>query len=168
MRSLILVLLSCLPAAGQNRHTLQATPDSVVVGYYDAKTPPALRVHSGDVVEIHTLGVGRPEALEAAGLTKDKVEAALVEVVKAQPEGRGHFLTGPVFVEGAAPGDVLEVQILSIRLAVDYAYNGMGPNGTLADEFPQGGRKIIPLDRKRMTAAFAPGVSVPLRPFFGS
>ncbi len=71
-------------------------------------------------------------------------------------------------MEGAQPGDVLEVQIQAIRLAVDYAYNGMGANGTLADEFPDGGRKIIPLDRKRMVAPFAPGVEVPLRPFFGS
>jgi acetamidase/formamidase len=51
---------------------------------------------------------------------------------------------------------------------VNYAYNGMGGNGTLADEFPKGGRKIIPLDRKKMIAPFAPGVEVPLRPFFGS
>jgi acetamidase/formamidase len=88
--------------------------------------------------------------------------------VKEQPSAEGHFLTGPVFVESAEPGDVLEVQILSVRLALDYAYNGMGPNGTLAGEFPRGGRKIVPLDRKRRIAPFAPGVAVPLRPFFGS
>jgi len=171
MKAFALLLLSfpfAVQTAAQTRHILQATPENIVIGYYDASTPPALRIHSGDIVEIHTLGVGTPTALANAGLPQDRIEAALLAVVKARPNGRGHFLTGPVFVEGAEPGDVLEVQIRSINLAVDYAYNGMGSNGTLFDEFPQGGRKIIPLDRARMVAPFAPGVEVPLHPFFGS
>src|ERR1700722_3631286 len=119
----LLPLLLSLPfsvqTAAQTRHILQATPENVVIGYYDASTPPALRIHSGDIVEIHTLGVGTPTALANAGLQQDKIEPALLAVVKAKPNGRGHFLTGPVFVEGAEPGDVLEVQIRSISLAVD-------------------------------------------------
>jgi len=165
---LLALPLAAVTGAAQTRHVLQATPDNIVIGYYDAATPPALRIKSGDIVEIHTLGVGTPTALANAGLPKDRIEPALLEVVKAKPDGRGHFLTGPVFIEGAEPGDVLEVDIQSIKLAVDYAYNGMGQNGTLFDEFPQGGRKIIPLDAKRMIAPFAPGVEVPLHPFFGS
>ena len=162
----VITLTIALPA--QTRHMLEATPQNVVIGHYDAATPPALRIKSGDTVEIHTLGVGTPRALMAAGLPESQVEPALLAVVKANPTGRGHFLTGPVFVEGAEPNDVLEVQILGIRLAVDYAYNGMGSNGTLFDQFPKGGQKIIQLDSKRMVANFAPGVEVPLRPFFGS
>ena len=162
----VITLTIALPA--QTRHVLEATPQNVVIGHYDAATPPALRIKSGDTVEIHTLGVGTPRALMAAGLPESQVEPALLAVVKANPTGRGHFLTGPVFVEGAEPNDVLEVQILGIRLAVDYAYNGMGSNGTLFDQFPKGGQKIIQLDSKRMVANFAPGVEVPLRPFFGS
>ena len=162
----VITLTIALPA--QTRHMLEATPQNVVIGHYDAATPPALRIKSGDTVEIHTLGVGTPRALMAAGLPESQVEPALLAVVKANPTGRGHFLTGPVFVEGADPNDVLEVQILGIRLAVDYAYNGMGSNGTLFDQFPKGGQKIIQLDSKRMVANFAPGVEVPLRPFFGS
>ena len=152
----------------KQKHVLEATPENVVVGYYDASTPPAVRIHSGDSVTIHTLGVASPTALKNAGLAESEIEPALLAVAKAKPEGRGHFLTGPVYVEGAEPGDVLEVQIQSIGLAVDYSFNGMGSNGTLADEFPKGGRKIIRLDRQRMVAPFAPGVEVPLRPFFGS
>jgi acetamidase/formamidase len=162
-----LLLFSGL-VCGQTRHVLQASPQNVVIGYYDSSTPPAIRVKSGDTVEIHTLGVGTPRALVAAGLPQERVEKALLEVVQAQPNGRGHFLTGPVFVEDAEPGDTLEVDIRTISLAVDYAYNGMGSNGTLFEEFPKGGSKIIPLDSKRMVADFAPGVQVPLRPFFGS
>ncbi len=150
MKAIAFLLLS-IPLAAQTRHVLQATPQNIVIGYYDASTPPALRIHSGEIVEIHTLGVGTPTALANAGLPQDKIVPALLEVVKAQQNGRGHFLTGPIFIEGAEPGDALEVDIRSIDLAVDYAYNGMGANGTLHDEFPQGGRKNYPaLDRKRM------------------
>lgn len=160
-----LVVLALL--AAQSRHTLLVKPGNVVIGHYDAKTPPALRIRSGDLVEIHTLGVGRPEQLEAAGLPRSEMQRSLIEVVNAKPDERGHFLTGPVYIEGAQPGGVLEVQIRSIRLAVNYAYNSMGANGTLADEFPQGGRRIIPLYNLGNFARFA-GTRIPLRPFFGS
>ncbi len=80
-----------------------------------------------------------------------------------------HILTGPVYVEGAEPGDVLEVQIKAIRLAVPYAYNSFRPGaGFLPDDFPYARNKMIRLDRERMVAHFAPGVDLPLRPFFGS
>jgi acetamidase/formamidase len=157
-----------LPAGAQTRYTLKATPDHVVIGYYDAATPPVLRIHSGDTVEIQTFGVGSPRQLQAAGLAPERIEPGLLELVKAKPDGRGHYLTGPVSIEGAEPGDTLEVDIQRIDLAVDYAYNGMGGNGTLADEFPKGGSRIIELDRAAMLAKFAPGISIPLRPFFGS
>ncbi len=164
---MISLFLFCAPLFAQT-HVLQATPENIVIGNYDANTPPVLRIHSGETVEMHTLGVGSPTALKNAGLPESEIEPALVAVVKAKPEGRGHFLTGPVFIEGAEPGDTLEIQIQAIKLAVNYAYNGMGRNGTLTDEFPKGGSKIIPLDSKRMIAPFAPGVEVPLHPFFGS
>jgi acetamidase/formamidase len=66
------------------------------------------------------------------------------------------------------PGDVLEVRIRTIRLDVPYAYNTAGRNGFLADLFPQGKTKIIPLDGKRMVGHFSPGIDLPLKPFFGS
>lgn len=168
VRAGFLISVLCATGFSQTRHVLEATPQTVVMGHYDAATKPVLRVKSGDTVEIHTLGVGSPRALVAAGLPESRLERALLAVAGANPTGRGHYLTGPVFVEGALPGDVLEVQILGIRLAVDYAYNGMGSNGTLADLFPKGGSRIVELDSRKMVASFAPGVEVPLRPFFGS
>jgi acetamidase/formamidase len=169
MRAACFLILALSGLAGaQTRHVLKPTPPNVVIGYYDASTPPVLKIKSGDTVEIQTFGVGSPRGLANAGLAQDRIEPALVELVKAKPDGRGHYLTGPVFIEDAQPGDVLEVDIQKIDLAVDYAYNGMGNNGTLASEFPKGGSRIIELDRKRMIAPFAPGVEVPLRPFFGS
>ena len=81
----------------------------------------------------------------------------------------GHILTGPIAVEGAQPGDTLEIRILKIDLAIPYAYNAFGPTtGFLTDDFPYRRIKIVPLDRRRMTGALAPGVEVPLHPFFGS
>ena len=102
----------------------------------------------------------------------DQLAPELLKLYSSVPgEARGpggHLLTGPIAIEGAQPGDVLEVRIREIRLDVPYAYNSMGRNGFLADVFKQGTTKIIPLDRQRMLARFAPGIDLPLKPFFGS
>jgi acetamidase/formamidase len=81
----------------------------------------------------------------------------------------GHILTGPIYIEEAEPGDVLEVRILSIKLAIPYAYNGFRPgSGFLPEDFPYARMRIIPLDEQRMVARFADGIEIPIRPFFGS
>jgi acetamidase/formamidase len=92
----------------------------------------------------------------------------VVEEVTGERRGPGgHILTGPVYVEGAQPGDVLEVNVLSVDLALDYGYNGC--SGFLPDNCDKTlPAKIIALDRKTMTAEFLPGIVIPLRPFFGS
>ena len=158
-------------AWGQAKATLKATPKTVAWGYYDAKTAPVLRVKSGDTVEIETLITSSPQRLEAAGVPAERIEQSLRDIyeeVKDKGPG-GHILTGPIYVEGAEPGDVLEVRILAARLAIPYAYNGFGPGrGYLPDDYPYPRTKIIPLDEKRMVARFAPGIEIPLHPFFGS
>jgi len=79
----------------------------------------------------------------------------------------GHILTGPVYVEGAEPGDALEVKVLSIDFAIDYGYNGC--SGFLPENCDRAaGIKIVALDKKTMTAEFEPGIVVPLKPFYGS
>jgi len=150
---------------------LPATPATVAWGNYDAAHAPALTIRSGDTVVFHTLLTNSPTGLERAGLPPDQVEPALREVfAKVTDRGPGgHILTGPVFIEGAEPGDTLEVRILKIDLAIPYAYNGFRYGaGILSDDFPYARTRIIPLDRTRMVANFAPGVTIPLRPFFGS
>src|SRR5947209_7140794 len=90
---------------------LDPTPKTVAWGYYSAAAKPALTVKSGDTVVVRTLITSTPERLEGAGVAKDQVEPALREIV-AQVTDKGpggHILTGPIAVEGAEPGDTLEV-----------------------------------------------------------
>ncbi len=169
----VLALLLFWPASarGQGHFTLKATPQTVVWGRYDARAKPALRVKSGSFVEMETLITSSPSRLESAGVPTNKVEQSLCDITSQVTDKGpgGHILTGPVFVEGAEPGDALEVRIISIKLAIDYAYNAFGPSGGfMRDDFHSSRMKIIPLDRERMVARFAEGIEIPLHPFFGS
>jgi acetamidase/formamidase len=170
-RRLLLVLVSVTAVLQAAEHKLKVTPETLAWGYYWAGAKPVLTIQSGDVVEIQTVS-GNPATLESAGLPADQVQPELrrlyAEVPKESKGPGGHLLTGPVAIAGAQPGDVLEVRIREIRIDVPYAYNSMGRNGFLADVFPEGRTKIIPLDRQRMIAHFAPGIDLPLKPFFGS
>ncbi|OYV74098.1 MAG: acetamidase [Gemmatimonadetes bacterium 21-71-4] len=147
------------------------TPTTVAWGYYDAAAKPVLRVQSGDEVDVGTLITSTPSRLQGAGVDSADVQQSLrdiVDNVKDHGPG-GHILTGPIYVEGADSGDVLEVRIESIDLSIPYAYNAFGPrSGFLPEDFPYSRMKIIPLDREKMVAHFAPGIDIPLHPFFGS
>lgn len=180
-RLIVMAVILALSAAGfvhaqQQRassgqaYQLKPTPKTVEWGYYDPKTPPVLRIHSGDTVEIQTLLASNPERFASAGITDDGVEPAMLEIFRQVERGPGaHILTGPVHIEGAEPGDVLEVRIEKIRLAIPYALNAFSPGrGFLPDDFPYARTKVIPLDGSRMVAHFSDGIDVPIRPFFGS
>jgi acetamidase/formamidase len=152
-------------------YQLKPTPKTVAWGYYDASTPPVLRIKSGDTVEVQTLITSSPTRLEGAGVKPEDVEQSLRDIWKevTNKGPGGHILTGPIFIEGAEPGDVLEVRIKSIKLAIPYAYNAFSPGrGFLPEDFPYAKMRIIPLDEQRMVAHFAAGIEVPLHPFFGS
>ncbi|HEY8683486.1 MAG TPA: acetamidase/formamidase family protein, partial [Rhodanobacter sp.] len=154
-------------------YTLLATPKTVAWGHYDASTPPVLRIQSGDTVVFHTVLTNSPSGLEKAGVKPADVQQSLRDLfdgVAAKDRGPGgHILTGPVYIEGAAPGDTLEVRIRKIDLAIPYAYNAFRYGaGFQTDDFPYARIKIIPLDRATRTAHFGPGIDIPLHPFFGS
>ncbi len=152
--------------------TLLATPQTVAWGYYWAHAKPVMTVHSGDTVTIQTLSTcGSDERLEKEGVAAKDIppyNEAIYKEVKDRGPG-GHILTGPLAIAEAEPGDVLEVDILKINIDAPFACNGFGPGrGFLPNDFPYGRMKIIPLDRQRMIAHFAPGIEIPLHPFFGS
>ena len=168
------VTLSLNPAGqGPKVHRLEATPGTVAYGYYWAEAKPVLRIASGDIIDVDTLLTSTPTRLAQARVPDEKIQASLKAVVEAFPNGHpgrgpgGHILTGPVYVDGAEPGNVLEVRVLSIDLPIDYGYNGCG--GYLnANCDRQAGTRIFQLDREKMTSEFAPGIVIPLKPFFGS
>jgi len=167
------LLVAQLVAQSPRTHRLEATRATVAYGHYWSETPPALRIASGDIIDVDTLLTNTPQGLARAGVPDDQIQDSLKAVVEAFPRGHemrgpgGHILTGPVYVEGAEPGDVLEVKVLSIDLPIAYGYNGC--SGFVRSNCQQGvGATIIPLDRESMTAEFLPGIVIPLRPFFGS
>ena len=149
-------------------HQLPATPETVVWGYYSATAEPVLRIASGDIVEVETMITNRPARLERAGVPPDQVQQSLRDIVEQVTDRGpgGHILTGPIYVEGAERGDVLEVRILSVDLAIPYGYNGC--SGFIRENCGEPRTRIIPLDEERMVGIFAPGIEIPLRPFFGS
>ena len=151
-------------------HQLPATPATVVYGYYWSEAKPAVRVASGDIVEIETMLTNSPTGLERMGVKPEDVPQHLRDIVTqvtgaARGPG-GHILTGPIYVEGADSGDVLEVRIQRIDLPLAYGYNGCA--GFIRELCGQGASRLIMMDRKAMTAEVAPGITVPLRPFWGS
>lgn len=154
-------------------YTLLATPKTVAWGHYDATTPAVLRIKSGDTVVFHTVLTNSPTGLEKAGVKLADVEQSLRDLfdgVAAKDRGPGgHILTGPVAIDGAEPGDTLEVRVRKIDLAIPYAYNAFRYGaGFQTDDFPYARIKIIPLDRVKRIAHFGPGIDIPLHPFFGS
>ena len=169
----VVALGTMLAASAQppKTHRLEATPSTVVYGYYWSDAKPALHIDSGDIIDVDTLLTNTPAGLAKAGVPDQKIQAslkAIVEQVTGDRKGPGgHILTGPVYVEGAEPGDVLEVKILAILLPLDYGYNGC--KGFLPENCePDTPIRILNLDRSRMIAEFAPGIVLPLHPFFGS
>jgi acetamidase/formamidase len=158
----------------QQTYVLKATPQTVAWGYYWSGAKPVLTVHSGDTVVMQTLSTcGSPERLESEGVPAADIPAYEAPIYTGVPESErgpgGHILTGPVAIAEAEPGDTLEVRIQKIQIDAPFACNGFSAGrGFLPDDFPYSRTKIIPLDRQRMTAAFAPGVVIPLHPFFGS
>jgi acetamidase/formamidase len=175
MRTLAIAVALGMTLAAQTRapktHRLEATPGTVAYGYYWSDAKPALRIASGDIIDVDTLLTNSPAGLERAGVPAAKIQESLKAIVTEVTGDRrgpgGHILTGPVFVEGAEPGDVLEVKVLSIDLPIAYGYNGC--SGFIRENCTPGrGSTIIRMDRKRMIGEFAPGIEIPLKPFFGS
>ncbi|MGH8633714.1 MAG: acetamidase/formamidase family protein [Burkholderiales bacterium] len=157
---------------------LRSTPETVSWGWIAADRRPVARVKSGRIVRIDTVthqGLNTdkdPVAFfGAARIAPGKVLLDAVEVYRKVKRGEGagpHILTGPVHVEGARPGDMLEVRVLDVAIRVPYGVNVTGPGrGAVPDLLAQPAQKVIKLDLKRRVALFAKGVEVPLAPFMG-
>jgi acetamidase/formamidase len=168
---LVLILLTAAAVRAQQAHELPLAPHTVHWGYYDAALKPVLTIGSGDRVRVETMVARGLERLRLAGAAETEIPDAL-KAVEAAVKVRGpgaHPLTGPIFVTDAAPGDSLEVRIGSIEYPHPYGVIGFLPGGgTLPAEFPYAYLKLVRFDPGARTAMLAPGVRVPLAPFFGS
>ena len=116
----LIASVAALHGQAPRTHRLEASPATVAYGHYWAETKPVLTIASGDIIDVDTLLTSTPDRLEKAGVPASEIQPSLravVETVKDRGPG-GHILTGPVFVTGAAPGDALEVKVLSIDLPI--------------------------------------------------
>lgn len=148
-------------------HQLPASLDTCVWGYFEAARRPVLTVASGDRVTIDAVS-GGPDVLPPAGFN---VPPELLEIHAAQkdvPPFGPHILTGPVAIEGAEVGDVLEIRILDVRLRQDWGYTRFRPlSGTLPDDFPEPHIYHSRLDAQRGVGHLPWDQELALAPFFG-
>ena len=154
------------PAAGK-RHTLAATLETVQWGWLDPKEPPKLTVDSGDTVSVETMMHSHDKV--RPGITMDEI----VALRRANPGGGPHSMTGPIYVNGAEPGDVMEIRIVRIvpkPFGINFNLPGKDfPTiGALAPEMPDGFIKFFTLDLKKRQAEFKPGITLDLKPFPGT
>lgn len=156
---------------------LRSTPQTVVWGHIPANVPAALVVASGERVRIDTVshqGLMKqdPEqffgemGVSAKQVLEDGVD--IYRNVKRREGAGAHVLTGPIYVAGAEPGDMLEVRVLDVEFRVPYGVNSSGGGaGVLPELLDAPAPRLVRLDLARNLALFAPGVEVPLAPFMG-
>jgi len=158
-------------AQAPRMHELPLAPEHVHWGYYDPRVPPAIRVASGDRVRVETMVAGGLQRLRLAGATEDEIPEALKAVERNVTErGPGaHPMSGPIFVEGAEPGDTLEVRILAIEFLHPFGVNAFSPGGgVLPDDYPYAQLRLLRWRPGADRVEFRPGITLPLAPFFGS
>lgn len=146
-------------------HHLKASPETCHWGWFDAGMAPVLTIASGDTVTVETVS-GAPEDLPGDGY---HIPPELLDI-HARSERRmpGHLLTGPIAVDGAEPGDVLEIRLHDIKLRQDWGYTKVRPlAGALPEDFDEPDRMTVDLDAERNIGRLPWGTELPLRPFFG-
>ncbi len=156
-----------LPVAGGTYHVLPATLETTQWGWLDPKEPPKLVVNSGDTVAVETMMHSHNKI--QPGITMEEI----VALRKANPGGGPHSVTGPIWVNGAEPGDVMEIRILKIvPKAFGINFNLPGKEfptiGALAPEMPDGFLRFFYLDWEKRQAEFKPGLVLDLQPFPGT
>ena len=144
-------------------HLLPATLETTQWGWFDNAQPPVLTVNSGDTVVMETMMHAHNQVVP--GKTIEELKK-----LRTDNPGRGpHTVTGPIFVTGAEPGDVLKVKIQRIvPRAYGTNFNIPGMFGQFPKDFQDGQVKYVYLDMDRMTAEFLPGITIPLKPFPGT
>lgn len=146
-------------------HILTCSPETVHWGYLDAALTPKLTVPPGARVRMETVNGQRRDLI---GLPFELLPEHKVIHDQCEPKLGPHILTGPIAIQGAEPGDVLEVRIIEVELRQPWGWNAMRPlRGTLPDDFAETRLLHIPIDQRRKLARLPFGPELELRPFFG-
>src|SRR5215475_11752946 len=166
------------PPDSKSDATLRSTPETVVWGYFAADIPAALRIKSGQTVRVDTVSHGgvntgvdpvtffKNHGVPAGEVLKDAID--IYEKVSRPRGASAHILTGPIYVEEAEPGDMLEVRILAFEPRVPYGVNNSNRGtGVVPELLAAPTPKIIRLDLARNVALFSNDIEVPLVPFMG-
>ena len=147
-------------------HVVESNKETVRLGVFDATLPPILSVDSGDTLSFPNTWSHFLNAMQPG------VPVETLAKLRVDNPGKGpHSIIGPVAVNGAEPGDVLEIRYKTLRpFTWGAAFNNPGSLGTglLPQDFEHGQVKYMDLDLRAMKAAFAPDISVPLKPFQGT
>jgi len=148
---------------GKRIHLLPATLETTQWGWFDNAQPPVLRINSGDTVALETMMHSHNQIVP--GTTIEQIKK-----LRTDHPGRGpHTITGPIYVEGAEPGDVLKVTINKIvPRAYAVNFNVPGMFGEFPKEYADGQVKYLYLDWDKKVTEFLPGVLIPLQPFPGT
>jgi acetamidase/formamidase len=148
---------------GKRLHLLPATLETTQWGWFNNAQPPVLRVNSGDTIVMETMMHSHNQVIP--GTTIEQIKK-----LRTDFPGRGpHTLTGPIYIEGAEPGDVLKVTINKIvPRAYAANFNVPGMFGQFPQQFQDGQVRYMYLDLDKMQTEFIPGVVVPIRPFPGT
>lgn len=144
-------------------HLLPATMETTQWGWFDNAQAPVLTIDSGDTVVMETMMHSHNQVIPGATIEQ-------LKKLRTDNPGRGpHTLTGPVFVNGAEPGDVLKIKVNRIvPRAYGTNFNIPGMFGEFPKEFQDGQVKYLYLDMQRKVAEFLPGIEIPLKPFPGT
>jgi len=169
LNSMLTIHLSAFQNPKQ--HELPLAASNVHWGHYSGDLEPVLRIKSGDRVRVETLLARGLERLYLAGADPSEIPQRLKDV-EASVTDRGpgaHPLTGPIHIEGAEPGDVVEIRMLDFEFLHPFGLSYFLPgSGTLPEDFPYANLRLTHLDLGSLTASFTPDITLPLAPFFGS
>ena len=192
--AVFVAIVAIFPANSQSeaesatQHYIQSTPENVIWGkLFVSEDEPILNVKSGDIVTIETIsheGIlpdqgDTVEFFTNAGIDEADIlpdQLAVKEQIERTAPGP-HVITGPIFIEGAEPGDVLEIRTINLDYRVPYGViSNRHAKGALPEEYPLNNAdiytKVIPLDIESNIGNFRPAngrpnIELPLKPFMG-
>ena len=147
-------------------HVIPPVPENMVWCYFDTTTPPVLTIQSGDTVKLTAWNSADPEDLPSDRSVVDQGHIHALERLERGPAS--HMITGPIYVDPAEPGDVLQVEILEVTLRDAWGFIGLLPGrGALPEEVDAPVVAHAAIDRDRHTARLPWGKELLLAPFFG-